>query len=64
MRRATLAIGILWAWVAAAMPLQAQTGWPSKDVRIVAPFPAGAPADQIVRMIAGPLQAAWSDGGG
>lgn len=59
MRRATLAIGILWAWVAAAMPLQAKTGWPSKDVRIVAPFPAGAPADQIVRMIAGPLQAAW-----
>ena len=40
-------------------PTAAQSAWPTKDVRIVAPFPAGSPADQIARMIAEPLKQLW-----
>ena len=52
-RRAFVASGLT---VAAGLALLtqtptavAQTNWPAREVRIIAPFPAGAPADQIVR---------------
>ena len=54
-----LAIGLASVLFAPSTPLRAQTPWPTKDVRVVAPFPAGSPADQIVRMIADPLKAVW-----
>ena len=54
MRRTTLAISVLWKSIAAvALPVGASPR-PSKDVRIIAPFPAGSPADQIVRLIVDP----------
>ena len=59
MRRTALAISVLWTSIAVAMPVAAQAPWPSKDVRIVAPFPAGSPADQIVRLIVDPLKQVW-----
>jgi tripartite-type tricarboxylate transporter receptor subunit TctC len=37
----------------------AQDSWPNREVRIIAPFPAGAAADQIVRMVSDPLRAIW-----
>lgn len=54
-----VAIGLLSALAATVTPPHAQAPWPTKDVRIVAPFPACSPADQIVRMIADPLKATW-----
>jgi tripartite-type tricarboxylate transporter receptor subunit TctC len=44
--------------IASGANAQAQS-WPNKEVRIIAPFPAGSPADQIVRMVADPLRAIW-----
>ena len=59
MRRAALAMGALWA-AAMTGPVSAQAPWPVRDVRIVAPFPAGSPADQIVRIIVDPLKKVWA----
>ena len=59
MHFSVIAIGLLSVCAATSTPLHAQTAWPTKDVRIVAPFPAGSAPDQIVRMIADPLKAAW-----
>ena len=42
-----------------SLPVSAQSAWPTKDVRIIAPFPPGAPADQILRLLAEPLRQIW-----
>ncbi len=43
----------------AAMPARAQTGWPSKTVKIVVPAPAGSSLDLIVRAMSDKLGARW-----
>ena len=40
--------------IAAALPIPAQT-YPSKPIRIIAPFPPGAGTDTLARTLAGPL---------
>ncbi len=59
MRFSVVAISLISALAAPATPLPGQPQWPTKDVRVVPHFPAGSPADQIVRMIADPLKAVW-----
>jgi tripartite-type tricarboxylate transporter receptor subunit TctC len=42
----------------ASVPASAQT-YPDRTIKIVAPFPAGAPADSIARLVADRLEKAW-----
>jgi tripartite-type tricarboxylate transporter receptor subunit TctC len=44
--------------LAAAMPLAAQSGFPSKPIHVVVPSPPGGPPDLIMRMLAPKLGAA------
>ena len=44
---ATLATGIV-----ALAPAWGQEAYPSRTIKIVAPFPAGAPVDSVARLIA------------
>src|SRR5262245_61518601 len=44
---------LLFAWIALALPLQAQAqDWPQRPVRIIVPFPAGGNSDAVARIIA------------
>jgi tripartite-type tricarboxylate transporter receptor subunit TctC len=52
-RRAALALPLL------ATPALAQGDWPSRPIRIVAPFPPGGLADALARPLAARMQAAW-----
>src|SRR5207244_4723914 len=49
-----------WLWSVAALvtPVQAQD-WPAKPVKIVVPFAAGGSSDQLARLLAGELNAAF-----
>jgi tripartite-type tricarboxylate transporter receptor subunit TctC len=51
---ATLAV-LLYA----ASPLAAQTSYPERAIKIISPFPAGAPVDSVARLIADKLEKAW-----
>jgi tripartite-type tricarboxylate transporter receptor subunit TctC len=42
----------------ASVPASAQT-YPNRTIKIVAPFPAGAPADSMARLVADRLEKAW-----
>lgn len=42
-----------------ATPAPAQQAWPTKDVRLIIPFPAASPADLMARAMSGPLKAIW-----
>jgi len=56
-RRAALAL-LSAAALCAALPAHAQT-WPTKPVRIITPFPAGAGPEAVVRVLAEKLQKKW-----
>jgi len=46
-------------WLFGASPACAQTSYPDHAIKLVTPFPAGAPADSIARMVADKLEKAW-----
>ncbi len=52
-RRTVLALPLL------ATPALAQGDWPTRPIRIVAPFPPGGLADVLARPLAARMQAAW-----
>jgi tripartite-type tricarboxylate transporter receptor subunit TctC len=54
-RRAALALPAL----VAAPTVRAQSDWPARPIRIVAPFPPGGLADVLARPLAARMQAAW-----
>ena len=56
-RRAALALSATAA-LCATLPAQAQE-WPTKPVRIITPFPAGAGPEAVVRVLAEKLQKKW-----
>jgi tripartite-type tricarboxylate transporter receptor subunit TctC len=50
----------IWATaLVAAAPASGQEAYPSRTIKIVAPFPAGAPVDSVARLIADRLERAW-----
>jgi len=50
----------IWATVLVAVaPASGQEAYPSRTIKIVAPFPAGAPVDSVARLIADRLERAW-----
>lgn len=59
MMRRVLIVASALLLVLASAGLHAQSGWPTKPVRIVVPFPAGGTTDIVARMLAADLQKAW-----
>src|SRR3954465_1557821 len=53
-----IAVAAVFAIAAAVVPAQAQE-WPSKPVKIVVPFAAGGSSDQLARLLAPELSAAF-----
>ena len=50
----------IWATaLIAAAPALGQDAYPSRTIKIIAPFPAGAPVDSVARLIADRLERAW-----
>jgi tripartite-type tricarboxylate transporter receptor subunit TctC len=50
----------IWATVLVAVaPAAGQEAFPNRTIKIVAPFPAGAPVDSVARLIADRLERAW-----
>ena len=50
----------IWATVLVAVaPAVGQEAFPNRTIKIVAPFPAGAPVDSVARLIADRLERAW-----
>jgi tripartite-type tricarboxylate transporter receptor subunit TctC len=48
--------------LALALPATAQDAYPSRPVKLVAPFPAGGPLDLVARLAAQKLQEQWGSG--
>ena len=48
--------------LALALPAAAQDAYPSRPVKLVAPFPAGGPLDLVARLAAQKLQDQWGSG--
>ena len=50
----------IWATVLVAVaPAAGQEAFPNRTIKIVAPFPAGAPVNSVARLIADRLERAW-----
>jgi len=45
--------------LSAPVPASAQTAYPSRTIKIIAPFPAGAPVDSGARLVADRLERTW-----
>src|SRR5262244_3676245 len=58
-RRPAAIAAIVAAALAVGTPALAQSGYPSRTIKIVAPFPAGAPVDSVARLVADRLEKAW-----
>jgi len=43
----------------AMAPASGQETYPSRTIKIIAPFPAGAPVDSVARLIADRLETTW-----
>jgi tripartite-type tricarboxylate transporter receptor subunit TctC len=52
-------VAMLGAAVIAVAPTSGQEIYPSRTIKIIAPFPAGAPVDSVARLIADRLERAW-----
>ena len=50
MRLFTFGLAVVAAMV--IIPSQAQTAWPTKSIKLIVPYPAGGPVDQLARAIA------------
>ena len=57
-RRGLMALAAL-PLVLAALPVQAQTDWPSKSVTLIVPFAPGGSTDVVARMLAQKLGELW-----
>ena len=53
---------LLLLLLALALPAAAQDAYPSRPVKLVAPFPAGGPLDLVARLAAQKLQEQWGSG--
>jgi tripartite-type tricarboxylate transporter receptor subunit TctC len=52
-------VAMLGAVLIAVAPASGQEVYPSRTIKIIAPFPAGAPVDSVARLIADRLERAW-----
>jgi tripartite-type tricarboxylate transporter receptor subunit TctC len=52
-------VAILGAILFTVAPASGQEVYPSRTIKIIAPFPAGAPVDSVARLIADRLERAW-----
>jgi tripartite-type tricarboxylate transporter receptor subunit TctC len=59
MRRLCIAAGLA-ALLAAPAPALAQTAYPSQQLKLVVPYPAGGATDTLARTVGQKLQEAWS----
>jgi len=58
-RRPAAIVVIVAAALGAGTAASAQSGYPNRTIKIVAPFPAGAPVDSVARLVADRLEKAW-----
>jgi tripartite-type tricarboxylate transporter receptor subunit TctC len=52
-------VAMLAAVLVAVAPASGQEAYPNRTIKIIAPFPAGAPVDSVARLIADRLERAW-----
>lgn len=58
MHRILIFVGLILSF-AFPLPATAQQPWPTKDVRLIVPFPPASPADIMVRAMSDRLKAVW-----